>query len=107
MVGFTSELGKSLDHHANLRSRNIALIFGQRKYLLKYLSDNIYKNSNMDFDINFKISYHRTMLSNIIVNNFMTGMFQWTRSLRKPTVTPVTALFVFVAIELGRHQHWE
>ena len=32
MVGFTSELGESLDHLANLRSRNTALIFGQRKY---------------------------------------------------------------------------
>ena len=32
MVGFISYLGRSLYHHANLRSRNTALIFGQRKY---------------------------------------------------------------------------
>ena len=31
MVGFTSELGESLNNHANLRSKNTAFIFGQRK----------------------------------------------------------------------------
>ena len=36
MVGFSSLQGRSSDHLANLRTRNTALIFGQRKYFVLY-----------------------------------------------------------------------